>query len=96
MVDTRKPISDAKKWTLHAYTEDDSGKKTDFLLATVYCEGFEAARIMADAVIRELGDGDGENGGLGSLKNCYGDIFNSFLFSGHYEYADCRFTMTAN
>ena len=68
----------------------------EFLRYDFFGEPWEAAKFMADAVIRELHDGDGENGGRGSLQNCWGDIFNSFRYSGHYEYADCRFKMSAN
>lgn len=60
------------------------------------CEYHEAVTWLADAVIRELGDGDGENGGKGSLKNCYGDIWNALYDTGRYDYADCRFTITEN
>lgn len=88
-----KPYTDAKHFKLEAYRMDDMGIKSTILYYDVYCDLHEAAKIMADVVIRELHDGDGENGGSGSLKNCYGEIFNSFLFTGHYEYADCRFVM---
>lgn len=58
-----------------------------------YCPFYEACRIMADAVIRELGEGDGENGGMGDLRNCWGDIFNAFMFHHRYEYADVMFVI---
>jgi hypothetical protein len=46
---------------------------------------------IADLIIQELGDGDGENGGYGSLRNCYGDIFNYLMRGGSYFYADMVF-----
>lgn len=90
-----KPYTDAKHFKLEAYRMDDEGySKSTILYYDVYCDLHEAAKIMTDVVIRELHDGDGENGGSGSLKNCYGEIFNCFM-SGHgYTYADCQFFIT--
>lgn len=51
----------------------------------------EACRLMSEVILTELGDGDNENGGMGSLKNCYGDIWNSLFLYGFYNYADCEF-----
>ena len=90
-----KPYTEAKHFKLEAYRMDDEGySKSTILYYDVYCDLHEAAKLMADAVIRELGDGDGENGGSGSLKNCYGEIFNSFICGHGYTYADCQFFMT--
>lgn len=58
------------------------------------CERHEAVMWLADEVIRQLQDGDGENGGKGSLKNCYGDIWNSLFNVGKYYYADLVFSIT--
>lgn len=89
-----KPYTDAKHFKLEAYRQRDDGLKSTIIYYDVYCELHEAARLMADVVLRELGDGDGENGGDGSLRNCYGEIFNCFM-SGHgYTYADCQFFIT--
>jgi len=52
-----------------------------------------ACMFCADLVISVMHDGDGENGGKGSLKNCYVDIVNAFLKGGRYEYADCTFDL---
>lgn len=90
-----KPYTEAKHFKLEAYRMDDEGySKSTILYYDVYCDLHEAAKIMADVVIRELHDGDGENGGSGSLKNCYGEIFNSFMEGHGYTYADCQFFMT--
>ena len=40
-----------------------------------------------------MGDGDGENGGKGSLKNCIDEIAEYFLVAGNYAYADCIFRL---
>lgn len=93
-----EPFNGATHFTLLAYRGigcEPNTAKTEFLKYDFYGTAHEAAKVMTDAVIQELRDGDSENGGLGSLKNCYGEIFNDFLFFGHYEYADCQFTMTA-
>ena len=50
-----------------------------------------ACKFSADLVISELGDGDGENGGKGSLKNCIDDIVRYFMAGCNYFYADCVF-----
>ena len=52
-----------------------------------------ACKFCADLVIAEMGDGDGENGGKGSLKNCIDDIVKAFLECGGYAYADCTFDL---
>lgn len=52
-----------------------------------------ASRFSADLVISEMGDGDGENGGKGSLKNCIDEIAEYFLVAGNYAYADCIFRL---
>lgn len=51
-----------------------------------------ACKFSADLVISELGDGDGENGGKGSLKNCIDDIVTCFMAGHSYYYADCVFS----
>ena len=89
-----KPYTDATHFRLEAYRHVDGHLKT-ILYYEVSCELHEAARIMADVVIRELGDGDGENGGSGSLKNCYGGIVDCFMDGHPYEYADCEFHVYA-
>ena len=89
-----KPCTDAKHFKLEAYRQNDEGQKSTILYYDVYCDLHEAARIMTDVVIRELHDGDGENGGSGSLKNCYGEIFNCFMCGHQYGYADCVFFIT--
>lgn len=52
-----------------------------------------ACRFSADLVISEMGDGDGENGGKGSLKNCIDEIAEYFRVAGNYAYADCIFRL---
>lgn len=60
-----------------------------------YCgEKSNACKFSADLVISELGDGDGENGGKGSLKNCIGEIADCFMTSGTYNYANCVFSFS--
>lgn len=93
-----EPFKGATHFTLLAWRGigcEPNTAKTEFLKYDFHGTAHEAAKFMADAVIQELRDGDSENGGLGSLRNCYGEIFNDFLFFGHYEYADCQFTMSA-
>lgn len=53
----------------------------------------DACRFSADLVISVMGDGDGENGGKGSLKNCIDEIAEYFLVAGNYAYADCIFRL---
>lgn len=89
-----KPCTDAKHYRLEAYRTNDDGLSSTIIFYDVYCELHEAAKIMADVVIRELHDGDGENGGMGSLKNCYGEIFDCFIRGEKYVYADCLFFIT--
>ena len=89
-----KPCTDATHFRLEAYRQNDEGLKSTILYYDVYCDISEAARIMTDVVLRELHDGDGENGGSGSLKNCYGEIFNCFMEGRGYTYADCQFFVT--
>lgn len=52
-----------------------------------------AATILTEVVLHELEDGDGENGNLGNLKNCRGDIWNFLCYHGQYSYADLIFTI---
>ena len=85
-----KPYTDATHFRLEAYRHIDGHLRT-ILYYDIYCELHEAARIMADVVIRELGDGDGENSNSGSLKNCYGEIVDCFMGGLPYKYADCEF-----
>lgn len=61
------------------YTQNYTGSLTD------------ACRVLTDVILNELQDGDGENGGMGSLKNCYGDIWDDLWRCGNYSYADCEF-----
>jgi len=87
-----KPFSDATRFILvGTKTNEGKGCREDILHWNFHGPLDHAADIMSNAVIRELGAGDNENGGSGSLKNCRGDIFNAFMSTGHYEYADCRF-----
>ena len=93
-----KPFTNATHFRLVALRSIDKTYPETLqtlLYYDVYCELHEAARILADAVIRELGDGDGENGGCGSLKNCYGDMVECFISGNAYYYADCEFYITA-
>ena len=53
-----------------------------------------AATLLTDIILHELQEGDGENGGRGSLENCRGDIWNFLFFNGKYYYADLEFTIT--
>ena len=71
----------------------DGLKKRTILWYDAWMDIPEAAKLIADAVIRELGDGDGENGGHGSLKNCYGEIVDCFIRRKKYVYADCEFSI---
>lgn len=87
-----KLFSDAKRFILSARILEKDGYR-EFMKYDFNGMISEAAKFMTDAVIRQLGDGDNENGGRGSLRNCYGDIFNCFLSDGHYEYADCEFSI---
>lgn len=50
-----------------------------------------ASQFSADLVITELGDGDGENGGKGSLRNIVKEISETFFDTGRYAYGDCVF-----
>jgi len=72
------------------------GESNDSVITALLidCERHEAVRWLADEVIRQLKDGDGENGGKGSLKNCYGDIWNYLFNGGKYYYADLVFSIT--
>jgi len=79
-------------YIVSGYLVKENGEET-ILFYRMPAEKHEACTFLADCIIRELGDGDGENGGRGSLKNCYGDIWNALFFTGHYEYADCRFAV---
>lgn len=44
---------------------------------------------MSD-IFNELHDGDGENGGAGSLWRCAREIYDSLATGTHYVYADCE------
>lgn len=86
-----KLFSDANHFTLVATRHAYEPNQECFFKLDFHGELRDAAKILADVVLAELGDGDGENGGYGDLKNCYGSIIDSFVRTGHYEYADCRF-----
>ena len=86
-------INEKRHLLLKAYRHTDDGVKKVILWYEAYMENYEAAKLMADAVIRELGEGDGENGGQGSLKNCYGGIVELFIRKMKYFYADCEFSI---
>lgn len=88
-----KLFSDAKRYILSARRMDKNGKIVEFLRYDFNGTLSEAAKFMADIVLREVGEGDGENGGKGNLSNCYGEIYSAFNFDGHYEYADCSFSL---
>ena len=51
--------------------------------------------LCTDLILDEIGDGDGENGDAGSLRNLWDDAFEMLLNEGEYEYADCRFRVVA-
>ena len=72
------------------------GEDNDSVITVLHidCERHEAVRWLADEVIRQLQEGDGENGGKGSLKNCYGDIWNCLFNNGRFDYADLIFAIT--
>ena len=91
-----KPFSDCYGFCLDAYSETN-GKRTTLL----YCKRFngsakDAADFMTEFVLNELGDGDGENGGRGSLKNCRDEIRDILCRDGFYSYADCFFRIIPN
>lgn len=89
-----KFIEDKRHLLLRAFQLRSDGMKWKTILwYEAYMEIPEAAKLMADVVIRELGDGDGENGGRGSLKNCYGEIVDCFIRGKQYIYADCTFSI---
>lgn len=50
---------------------------------------------MMQNIYSHLGNGDGKNGGKGSLWHCASEIYNTIKYGGIYEYADCRFWVTA-
>lgn len=81
------------EFNLCADIVSDNGTKELFRITHFSGNLAKAAKYMTERVLQELGDGDGENGGKGSLENCYGDIFNVFMGSGRYCYADCVFTI---
>lgn len=57
------------------------------------CTLCEAAYALYEEIIKELGNGDGENGGLRSAKSR--DLIIETLTSGRtFEYADCKFKLT--
>ena len=82
-----------KKYLCEVTQKGESGDSVITALL-IDCERHEAVRWLADEVIRQLGDGDGENGGKGSLKNCYGGIWNYLYDGGKYYYADLVFSIT--
>lgn len=51
----------------------------------------DAVNWLTNQLYDELGDGDGENGGRGSLRNCEGDIRKTLAALQTYGYAECRF-----
>ena len=91
-----KPFSDGNGFCLDAY-EETNGKITTLL----YCKRFnggakEASEFMTEFVLSELGDGDGENGGKGSLVNCRDEIRDCLYRDGFYSYANCFFRIVPN
>lgn len=78
-------------YRLQAYRDILICSKSTIIYYDVYCELYEAARIMADVVIRELHEGGGKCWGERSLYDCYGDIVNCFMNGHVYKYADCEF-----
>lgn len=50
-----------------------------------------AVESLLEVLYGELGDGDGENGGKGSLRNCRGEIEDTLKAGTVYTYADCAF-----
>lgn len=80
-------------FTLDAKCNAGTDKEETILYSRFVGSKYEACKFLADFVMQEMGDGDSENGGKGSLKNCYGDIFNALMAHGNYQYADCVFTI---
>ena len=56
-----------------------------------YDNRYKATKRVLDILFDILADGDGENGGKGSLYNCADEIFHSLFNGGTYAYADLIF-----
>ena len=82
-----------KVFIVKGFLDGDNGVE-NFLFYRTPAERHEICKFVADCVIRAFGDGDSENGGMGSLKNCYDEICKSLFYEGRYEYANCRFTIS--
>jgi hypothetical protein len=46
---------------------------------------------LMQELFKMLGNGDSENGGVGSLWRCAQSIYDTLRGGGAYEYANCRF-----
>lgn len=89
-----KFIESKRHLLLRAFQLKPDGMKMKTILwYEAWMEIHEAAKLMADVVIRELSDGDMENDERGSLKNCYGEIVDCFIRGKKYVYADCEFNI---
>lgn len=68
----------------------ESGKEK---MSCKFDRKYDATLMVIQLLYVMLGDGDGENGGKGSLYNCADEIF-TILFNGTgYCYADCTFAV---
>lgn len=69
----------AGKGTDHTYRQPFIGNK------------HEACETLANVILNLMGDGDNENGGKGSLKNCRDEIITTLEMYNSYSYADWEF-----
>ena len=81
---------DGYNYEIKGTKKSKDGDETIFSIKSRHWRA-KCCAMCADLILDEIGDGDGENGGAGSLRNLWDDIFEMLLDKGVYEYADCKF-----
>lgn len=75
------------KYTYHMIVDKNETSRTHDSLETCMNE-------LMSHLFNTLGDGDGENGGEGSLWRCAKEIYDSIASGTTYTYANCSFYIT--
>ena len=69
-----------------------TGEGTDHIYRQPFIgDKHEACETLAKVILNLMGDGDNENGGKGSLKNCRDEIVTTLELNDSYSYADWEF-----
>lgn len=79
-----------KSWNLYKKSPEYPNETPHTVLLASTETHEECLDTAMSDIYAELHDGDGENGGMGSLWRCAKEIYDSLANGHRYQYADCE------